>query len=94
MKIAIAATALGAALFLAPAAAADPTDTGVGNNPGLQQHCAFNPAFNKAHAAACADFDVEGAASNGGPSFDPGPDADHDGVPNGSDDHPRDPVRS
>ena len=54
------------ALLSAPAAAASPTDTAVANNPGLQQNCAFNAAFNHRHPAVCGDFDVESVASNGG----------------------------
>jgi hypothetical protein len=52
----------------APTVLGDPTDGGIEHNPGLQVNCAFNPAFQKVHASACKDFDVEAVASNGGPA--------------------------
>ena len=62
--------------FGAPEALADPTDTAVANNPGLQQSCAFNPAFLKGHASACDGITVESTASNGGnEEFAPAPPA-------------------
>lgn len=71
MKKTIATGVLGAALLfagIAPAiAGADPTDTAIATSPGLQQNCAFNPAFLKMHAAACDGIGVEQVASNGGP---------------------------
>lgn len=71
MNKTIATGILGAALLfagVAPAiASADPTDTGIGTSPGLQQNCAFNSAFAKMHAKACDGIGVDQVASNGGP---------------------------
>jgi hypothetical protein len=64
------AAAIGLLFFGAPHGWADSTDSGIGHNPGLQVNCAFNPAFNKAHAQECKGIDVESVASNGG--ADPG----------------------
>ncbi len=64
------AAAVGVLFFGVPHGWADSTDSGIGHNPGLQVNCAFNPAFNKAHAEECKGIDVESVASNGG--ADPG----------------------
>lgn len=58
------AIAIGTLFFGAPVASADATGNAIAHNPGLQQQCAFNPAFAHRHPGQC-DYSVEDVASNG-----------------------------